>query len=374
MNEKVSIQQLVNSLAEKHGLGKKEAETFVKEFFQLIEEGLEKEFYVKIKGLGTFKLIEVDNRESININTGERIEIQGHTKVSFTPDNALRDKVNKPFGHFETVVLEEGTVLEGMESEELPETDPEEPAGNVAETTVGKAREEEEKAKEAAPRSLADEIIARELAHSKSVRPLMAAAPQETFTELVKEKADEEESAPVNTAPERKSMKKQFIVIMAIVAMLCCAGVLYVFYPEIFEGKQPITQPAEPQEESSSAASSAEEPIALVADSASIVDSLRKANDLILEDVPDSEVVLIPETPSASTDYTSASDAYKIVGTKATHVVAAGESLGKISSQYFNARKFWPYILQHNQDILANPDMVRAGMKLKIPELVENSR
>ena len=105
MNEKLNIQDLIDTLAERHGMSKKNADSFVKEFFQLIEESLEKDKYVKIRGLGTFKLIDVGSRESVNVNTGERFEIQGHTKVSFTPEPALKDIINRPFSHFETVVL-----------------------------------------------------------------------------------------------------------------------------------------------------------------------------------------------------------------------------------------------------------------------------
>ena len=99
-----------------------------KVFFSIIEEGLEKDKYVKIKGFGTFKLIEVDSRESINVNTGERFEIQGHTKVTFTPDNNIKEAVNKPFSAFQTVVLEEGVPIDAPEvnltealSDELPD-------------------------------------------------------------------------------------------------------------------------------------------------------------------------------------------------------------------------------------------------------------
>ena len=122
MNERLTIQDLIDLLAAKQGISKKDAEVFVKEFFLLIEQALEKDKNVKIKGLGTFKLIDVDSRESVNINTGERFQIKGHTKVSFSPDTSLRDTVNKPFAHFETVVLNAGTVLEDtpveMEGEE----------------------------------------------------------------------------------------------------------------------------------------------------------------------------------------------------------------------------------------------------------------
>ena len=121
MNERLTIQDLTDLLAAKHSMSKKDAEAFVKEFFLLIEQALEIEKYVKIKGLGTFKLIDVDSRESVNVNTGERFQIKGHTKVSFTPDSNLRDTINKPFSHFETVVLNENTVLEDTAEEETEE-------------------------------------------------------------------------------------------------------------------------------------------------------------------------------------------------------------------------------------------------------------
>lgn len=121
MNERLTIQDLIDLLAAKHSMTKKDAEAFVKEFFLLIEQALENEKTVKIKGLGTFKLVDVDSRESVNVNTGERFQIKGHTKVSFTPDTNLRDTINKPFAHFETVVLNEGTVLENTPMEESDE-------------------------------------------------------------------------------------------------------------------------------------------------------------------------------------------------------------------------------------------------------------
>ena len=87
---------------------------------------MENEKTVKIKGLGTFKLIDVDSRESVNVNTGERFQIKGHTKVSFSPDTNLRDTINKPFAHFETVVLNENTILEDTPIEDTEEEEAEE--------------------------------------------------------------------------------------------------------------------------------------------------------------------------------------------------------------------------------------------------------
>lgn len=112
MNEKINIQDLSSVLVSQNALAKEEADNFIREFFSLIVSALDRDKYVKIKGLGVFKLIEVDARESMNINTKERFEIPGYTKVSFTPDASLRDTINKPFAHFETVILNENTVFE----------------------------------------------------------------------------------------------------------------------------------------------------------------------------------------------------------------------------------------------------------------------
>ena len=127
MNDKITIQELVEFISGNQSTSKKEIEAFAKEFFKLIEDALQTERYVKIKGFGTFKLIEVDSRESINVNTGERFEIQGHNKVTFTPDATLKEVVNKPFAHFESVVLNDGVFFEEepILDEETPVTEEE---------------------------------------------------------------------------------------------------------------------------------------------------------------------------------------------------------------------------------------------------------
>ena len=121
MNAKLNMQQLVDLMAERNGTTKKSEEHFLKEFFALIQEGLLQDSYVKIKGFGTFKLMEVENRSSIDINTGKPIDIEGHTKVSFTPENELKELINKPFSNFENVILKEETILENTMVEESME-------------------------------------------------------------------------------------------------------------------------------------------------------------------------------------------------------------------------------------------------------------
>lgn len=115
MEGKVLLQDLAQSLATKRNIKSKDAELFLKAFFETISAGILQDKIVKIKGLGTFKMIEVQERESVNVNTGERIVIPGHSKISFTPDTELKEQVNKPFALFQTVVINEGTSLEDME-------------------------------------------------------------------------------------------------------------------------------------------------------------------------------------------------------------------------------------------------------------------
>jgi len=105
MNEKLTRQGLAGTLAEKNKIQKESTDIFVKEFFQLIKDGLKKDKYVKINGLGTFKVINIEPRESINVNTKERFQIEGHQKTAFTPDAELKEIINLPFANFETVIL-----------------------------------------------------------------------------------------------------------------------------------------------------------------------------------------------------------------------------------------------------------------------------
>ena len=105
---KYSITQLATILVKKNGISNDEALKFVTAIFDIVKEGLETDKLVKIKGFGTFKIIDVDPRESVNVNTGERVLINGHQKITFTPDSVMKEMVNRPFAQFETVVLNDG--------------------------------------------------------------------------------------------------------------------------------------------------------------------------------------------------------------------------------------------------------------------------
>ena len=122
---KISIAELSEILVDKHNLQNQDSELFVSSFFEIIQKGLEKDKLVKIKGLGTFKIIDVEARESINVNTGERVLIEGHNKITFTPDASMKELVNKPFSQFDTVILNEGVEFDDMpiESDEQQDND-----------------------------------------------------------------------------------------------------------------------------------------------------------------------------------------------------------------------------------------------------------
>ena len=124
---KFSLNTLGKLLADKSGLSQVEAELFIRKMFDVCNQGLEADKQVKIKWLGTFKVQATKDRESINVNTGERFTIEGRDKLTFTPDNILKEIVNKPFAQFETVVVNDGVDFDEIDEkfgEEQPESAP----------------------------------------------------------------------------------------------------------------------------------------------------------------------------------------------------------------------------------------------------------
>ena len=129
---KTALQLIADTVAKKHKIAVKDAEKFVSAMFDVMNEGLKTDKLVKVKGLGTFKVQAVKPRESVNVNTGERVLIEGHDKVSFTPDATMKELVNKPFAQFETVVLNDGVDFTDIDSKYENEATLE----NADETTV----------------------------------------------------------------------------------------------------------------------------------------------------------------------------------------------------------------------------------------------
>ena len=368
MIEKLNIQDLIDLLAEKHGMSKKNADSFVKEFFQLIEEALEKDKYVKIKGLGAFKLIDVESRESVNVNTGERFEIQGHTKVSFTPEPALKDIINKPFAHFETVVLNEGTVLEDtpVDSDSEEDEDTEQKVEDaVPEVVAGSAVETPE--------------IAEKIDSPVEPEPVEeAVVPVET---VASEEVNEERVEVIKTAgPAESSAMKYFIAIVALVILLCAGTVAYLYYPDWFDGLS--TEPPVEETAGNEVGNAAGNTVLMDSVAIAVKDTVSKK--LIAEPVIKQQEapVAVKQTVVAATsasqpkkqkkvEYVPDSTNYTIAGTQATNTIKPGETLTRVALRFYGTKALYPYIVKHNPDVIKKPDNVPAGTTIKIPKLVK---
>jgi len=219
--ERKSIQEIAAVLTVKSGLKKKDAERFATTLFEVVKDGLAADRLVKIKGFGTFKVIEIESRESINVNTGERVLIEGHSKITFTPDATMKELVNKPFSQFETVILNEGVEFDEEPSAAAPEpVEPEaevpiaepapaaeaeavEPMGPIEEPTPAAEAEAVEPIEEPSP---AAEVEAVEPMGSIE-EPAPAAEPA-----AVLEPEAEIESEPISESEEDSEDKEKFIV------------------------------------------------------------------------------------------------------------------------------------------------------------------
>lgn len=415
MNEKLNMQSLIDLLAEKRSMNKKDAELFVREFFLLIEQVLEDDKYVKIKGLGTFKLIDVESRESINVNTGERFEIQGHTKISFVPEASLRDAVNKPFAHFETVILNDDTVLEDTpinsleedvddnnaklsdDSEQLPkvlvsnvieaETATPEKVESVLEVEeqvqVDEKAETEVSEKRESPEQEEMEPATPSVEKHLSVEDIIALEIRKADAEY----RESEKSTSPNIDSFEKNTKKRspvsYIVSTAIVIVLLCIGsVFYMYYPGLFDDLfSSNTQKISTAPVLDAKVKTVVVPIDTFNTSVSSKQKLNVRRDSIKETVallPKKTPIETKKEPINNKMHNLAKQGepvipdsvnYVIVGTKATYTVQEGETLTKVSLRFYGTKSMWPYIVKHNRNTIKDPNKVPYGTILKIPEL-----
>lgn len=170
---KLTIQEIAAVLQQRNGFDKREANSFVSTMFQIIQERLDSDGIVKIKGLGTFKMIDVEARESISVRTGERVVIDGHAKVAFTPDATMKELVNRPFSQFETVVLNDGVEFSDLKEQvggvddDLHDEQEEEPVVAAANQPVEQPVEQEtEQIVEEEPKPVEEFAFDEEESHS----------------------------------------------------------------------------------------------------------------------------------------------------------------------------------------------------------------
>ena len=405
MNEKITLQDIINLLCEKQGISPKDSETFVRTMFDVIEEALTNEKYVKIKGLGTFKLTEVNSRESVHVNTGERIEIQGHSKVSFTPDTSMKELINKPFSHFETVVLNEGVELEDTAVEEveiLETTDVSETTIVIEETTPPAPSEEVNPTEEtpieepvievpSAEETIVEEIVVEEepiieqpiveepiveepiieepiieepIAEEPITQEPEPEAPvEESIEETKKEEErtvsiEEKEETHIPVVPQDKEKKEKSInrILWGVIVVLVLIILFGAYWMFLRSEETPEVKPVVPVQEEQMA-----EP-APVAEDKPQEETLK-----IVQFIELSEEELRKERVPSFADTLD----YQIVGTQEEYTLQKGETIIRASVRFFGTKKFWPYIVKHNMDVLPDPDNIPAGIRIKIPKLVE---
>lgn len=434
MNEKITLQDLVELMSIKHGITKKHADTIVREIFDVIEEALSTERYVKIKGFGTFKLTEVDSRESMNVNTGERIEIQGHTKISFTPDATMKELINKPFSHFETVVLNEGVQLEDISFEEEPELE------EMSDEMDGKVLEQPEivvPEEVVVPEELpVEEPVTQEPLVSEEI-PVPVEEP--TVEEPLEEVSVEEELAEVPLpVSEEKPMEEPVVEEETVadpvpVSEEPAVEEKPVEIPLSVPEDEPVEEPVVEEPEMAPEPPVVEEPMVeepVVTEEEKtepepVVDTHYQNNRktfkvlvgiiivLVLiilfglywmflrsdaagtqkvESVPVQETVIDisteePETKEDTIQVVQETSVepqpevqeptavlaedveYAITGTIATLTLEPGQTLVKLALKYYGSKNFWPYIMQHNPDVIKDADIVPIGATIKMPKL-----
>lgn len=223
---KVTNSELAKLVAKKNKLAVKGVENFLSTMFDVIDEGLHADRMVKVKGLGTFKITDVKQRESVNVNTGERVIIDGHSKVSFTPDAAMKELVNKPFAQFETVVVNDNVDVAVLEKVDEPAEEPVEeqepqtaPVAAVADIAPKKT-EEPKAAEPTQEKPLADEtkkevVAAETKKESVAVEPTEKAVPiePENKESLVAEN-------PSDDVPGKQNNWMMWLL-AALLALLC---------------------------------------------------------------------------------------------------------------------------------------------------------
>ena len=426
--DRISIQEIAAILTVKSGLKKKDAERFATTLFEVVKDGLESERLVKVKGLGTFKVIDIEARESVNVNTGERVLIEGHEKISFTPDATMKELVNKPFSQFETVVLNEGvefddaaTVAEPAEEElaveaptvetppvetppveeppveepkveDLPVEEPpvEEPKveeQTVEEQSVEESHDDEPPAEEppveeppveeaSVAESPVDELPVEE--------PLAMIQQQEPAEEIEKETVEIEEEQEMNTKTDNTRLKTIAWLAIAIAACLASfvggyflglnkglsmTGNVFTSIEEVADSTEQIPVKDKAKVEAKTKVQDVDAP-AFKAEPSKPVEVVESPVDRATP--PTTPPAAPAASPAADTDKYAEMDnrvrsgAYRIVGTDYEVTAKAGESTSRVSKRTLGP-DMECYIEVYNG--LKQGAVLEAGKTVKIPKL-----
>ena len=398
-------------------LDKKTCEAFARTLFEVVEEALLSDKFVKVKGFGTFKLVAVSDRESVNINTGERFQIEGHTKVSFIPDNTLKEEINRPFAHFETIDLSDETeqaeldaidaaaAEEALENEEAEETVEEvaeempadEPTEEVVEEEVMEEVPEEvlkeeavEETEEPMEEPVATEPQTIVTAEKKEEEPAKAEEPAADTT-LESEKAPEPEAEEQEEAPTALPVSYEyteqpprrpfnwwkaigvFFFVLALMLLSYFAGYYRLLCPCIIglpEWTEP--QPVQPAAKVQPAKTAPAKPQPAPAETTApkISENPHNPGNPEQSEPRRSKPAKPDPAPrkqqSAPAEVSPAPPADTTVATQ-PHTVARGETLYSIARKHYGSDKYVNVIIRHNR--IKNPNNIEKGTTLQIPML-----
>lgn len=411
------VNDFARELSEKYGLSLGDASDFVSAMFDVVKEELDgADSSVKIKGFGTFKVSAVGARASVDVNTGERIIIDGRNKISFTPEVLLRDRVNRPFVQFETVVLNDGVDFSEIDEESedeldsVTETEPqgvqlsptaptsqptdqptfsEQPQGVQLSSTAPTGQSTGQSANPQSPSETASKAVNTE-EHRDMARRLMTPK-----TETVEEDSEESDDKTTATAPEaddegiviggcrQRSPRIMYVLTIASFIILVSLGIgMYFLYQRIEEKNHVIDRLESRLYAQQEAAERADaQPAVAVKDTIVSNDSLRAAELHAAEkakkdsiaasksavEAKASQSSAAPSTATTPSDYNYdtrvRTGAYIIVGVAKTVTVQPGQTLASISKAYLGEG------MECYVEVLNNRHSVKAGEKLKIPQL-----
>lgn len=406
------VNDFARELSEKYGLSLGDASDFVSAMFDVVKEELDgADSSVKIKGFGTFKVSAVGARASVDVNTGERIIIDGRNKISFTPEVLLRDRVNRPFVQFETVVLNDGvdfSEIDEESEEELDSVSETEPQGVQLSPTAPTSQSTDQSTDQPAPAEQpqgvqlsptaptsqsTDHYSSSETA-SKAVNTEehrdMARRLMTPKTETIEEDSEESDDKTTATAPEaddegiviggcrQRSPRIMYVLTIASFIILVSLGIgMYFLYQRIEEKNHVIDRLESRLYAQQEAAERADaQPAVAVKDTIVSNDSLRAAENAKKDSIAASKSAVeakasqssaAPSTATTPSDYNYdtrvRTGAYIIVGVAKTVTVQPGQTLASISKAYLGEG------MECYVEVLNNRHSVEAGEKLKIPQL-----
>ena len=358
MNEKISFPDLVGLLSSKMNITKKEAETFLKEFFTVSTEVITSGEELRINGLGLFKPIWVEARGSINVQTGEPVEIPGHYKLSFIPDKVLREAVNAPFSSFSVEVLNDHVPIEDMTAVPSQDIDENNDICNTENVELQDSKEIREKEEEDEPIEPAHEYIQEDKsADEESSESTVSSQEIEKFQEEIiqpesETKVEEKEEDCYEDYLRKSASRKSFwwgvLSAFGIIIICLAGGVFFMgndspYVVKIGEytlslGKQSIdSRPMNNNTES-----------IVLPENKDTLSEMEK--DSVLKDS------VISVSPLA------APEVKPVIET-----IRSGIFLTTLARKYFGHKAFWVYIYEENKDVIKNPNQVPIGTRLTIP-------